>query len=175
MDPLLQSYARAVHESLEDLPNELQQLVTHVRESDILITNLLSEIEGEGLSGERALHLNQTYKYKSDLVSELVKLIEDKLSSLDSSYTDVTAAPKLVVLNAVRGNIINSVEIPFNKPVNKRRRKQPRNEIVRNPILRQVSPPIIPAPEDSSTKVASVCLCKRNVIWRNDRVSESRV
>ncbi|KAI6661649.1 Inhibitor of growth protein 4 [Oopsacas minuta] len=179
MDPLLQKYAKTVHESLEDVPNELQELISRIREYDVQITNILTEIEGEDMSGDRALLLNQAYKYKSDFMSDVVKLLDDKLYNLDSCYTEVKTAPKLVVHHKAPGEIINSVprgDLPINKPVSKHRRKQPHNEIVRIPTHRRVSSPAMPSPskEYPNTNRDSICICKgkqsdHTIICHNDQ------
>ena len=156
MEPLVQSYATIVHNTLEYLPNELQELVSHMREYDLQIISLLREIETNGLSGEKATNLNNAYKLKSSLVSQILELLGEKISKLNTSQLQAITTPE--------SNNNHVVEEAVNKTIPKRNRKQPSNKIVRNPKLRQVSPPTSPqntlSPPRESLPTENICICK---------------
>lgn len=159
MEPLLQSYARTVHDTLQYLPNELQELVSRMREYDVQIVSLLREIETNGLSGEKVTNLNKAYKLKSSIVSQILGLLGDKISNLDTTHSQAVA-----VSEPVNNNSQVVEEEVVNKPIPKRSRKQPANKIVRNPKLRQVSPPTTPQntfnPPRESLPRENICVCR---------------
>ena len=160
MDPFVYSYARSVQESLVELPRELQLLATRVRESDVNVTNLLSELEGS--SGQLkcselitlSARLDQAYKSKFECIGNLVKLLDKKLAALERSKNDVISTLGGDSEGAVKEHTariapdnINSVP-PAATPNNnasatvanreRRRRKPARHEVVRNRGMRQV-------------------------------------
>ena len=159
MEPLIGTYATTVHDTFEYLPNELQELVSHVREYDLQIITLLREIEINGLSGEKATNLNEAYKLKSSIISQILDLLGEKISNLNTAHSQALTAPESVSNN----NHVVEEEV-VNKPIPKRSRKQPANKIVRNPKLRQVSPPTTPKnsfnPPRESLPTENMCICK---------------
>ena len=159
MDPLIQAYATTVHGTLEYLPNELQELVSHMREYDVQIVTLLREIEMNGLSGEKATNLNEAYKLKSNIVTQILDLLREKVSNLNTAHSQAITVPE-----SVDNNVHVVEEEVVNKSIPKRNRKQPANKIVRSPKLRQVSPPTTPEniliPPKESLPTGDICICK---------------
>ena len=151
MDPVIHGYANGVQASLAGVPREAQLLATRVRESDVQVTNLLSELEtGSGRLECSSLvdlsaRLNEAYKSKLERVADLLRLLDRRLAALESSRNEAmdglrasegTAMPqgsKSDVSLATATAVDSPTASTANSAGRERRRRKPaRHEVVRN-------------------------------------------